>query len=151
MGDIRPANVYTRRSALMLAGVGLPIWAQSQTTTGGKQMAHPVVHFEIGCRDVAKTQQFFGDLFGWTTQRTGPAATIDTGSQQGVPGHMTALGHEPQHYKIFYVEVEDVQAYLDKATSLGGKTLVPPVKTPIGTFGWFSDIDGNMIGLLKRS
>jgi uncharacterized protein len=135
----------------MLASAALPIWAQSQTTTGGKPMAHPVVHFEIGCRDIAKTQQFFGDLFGWKTQRDGPGATIDTSTQQGVPGHMTALGHDPQHYTIFYVEVDDVQAYLDKAASLGGKTLVPPVKIPMGTFGWFSDIDGNMIGLLKRA
>ena len=60
------------------------------------------------------------------------------------------LGHEPQHYTMFYVEVEDVQAYLDKAASLGGKTLVPPVKIPTGTFAWFSDPDGNTIGLLKR-
>ncbi|HEY1340123.1 MAG TPA: VOC family protein [Bryobacteraceae bacterium] len=113
-------------------------------------MAHPVVHFEIGCRDIAKTQQFFGDLFGWKTQQAGPAATIDIGSQQGIPGHITSLGHEPQHYTIFYVEVDDVQAYLDKAVSLGGKKLVPPVKIPMGTFAWFADIDGNTIGLLKR-
>jgi len=51
---------------------------------------------------------------------------------------------------MFYVEVEDVQAYLDKAVALGGKMLVPAVKTPAGTFAWFSDPDGNMIGLLKR-
>jgi hypothetical protein len=52
---------------------------------------------------------------------------------------------------MFYVEVEDVQAYLDKAVSLGGKMVVPPVKIPAGTFAWFSDPDGNTIGLLKRS
>jgi uncharacterized protein len=113
-------------------------------------MAHPVVHFEIGCKDLAKTEQFFGELFGWRLQRNGPASTIDTGSQQGVPGHITALGHEPQHYTMFYVEVDDVQAALDKAASLGGKTLVPPVKIPTGTFAWFSDPEGNTIGLLKK-
>jgi hypothetical protein len=134
----------------MLAGAAAPLWAQSRKDTGGTEMAHPVVHFEIGCRDIAKTQQFFGDLFGWKTQQAGPAATIDIGSQQGIPGHITSLGHEPQHYTIFYVEVDDVQAYLDKAVSLGGKKLVPPVKIPMGTFAWFADIDGNTIGLLKR-
>jgi predicted enzyme related to lactoylglutathione lyase len=113
-------------------------------------MAHPVVHFEIGCRDQVKTEHFFGELFGWQMQRSGIASTIDTGSQQGVPGHITSLGHEPQHYTIFYVEVDDVQAYLDKAASLGGKMLVPPVKIPTGTFAWFADPDGNTIGLLKR-
>jgi len=113
-------------------------------------MGQPVVHFEIGCRDIAKTERFFGELFGWHMQRNGPASAIDTGSQQGIPGHITSLGHEPEHYTMFYVEVDDVQAYLDKAAALGGKTLVPPVKIPTGTFAWFSDIDGNVIGLLKR-
>ncbi len=113
-------------------------------------MGHPVVHFEIGCKDIAKTEQFFGDLFGWHTQRNGPASAIDTGSPGTLPGHITSLGHEPEHYTIFYVEVEDVQAYLDKAVALGGKVVVPPVKIPTGTFAWFADPEGNTIGLLKR-
>ncbi|MGC9946665.1 MAG: VOC family protein [Bryobacteraceae bacterium] len=112
-------------------------------------MEHPVVHFEIGCRDRAKTERFFGDLFGWHMQPNGPASTIDTASQRGIPGHITSLNHEPQHYTMFYVEVEDVQAYLDKAVALGGKTLVPPIKIPTGTFAWLADPDGNTIGLLK--
>jgi len=112
-------------------------------------MAHPVVYFEIGCRDRAKTAQFFTDLFSWQIQQNGPASTIDTASQKGIQGHITSLGHEPQHYTIFYVEVEDVQAYLDKAVALGGKVLVPPIKIPTGTFAWFSDPDGNTIGLSK--
>lgn len=114
-------------------------------------MGQPVVHFEIGCRDRAKTAQFFTDLFGWHIQQNGPAAMIDTASQGGIPGHITSLGHEPQHYTIFYVEVDDVQGYLDKAVALGGKMLVPPIKIPTGTFAWLSDLDGNTIGLIKTA
>jgi predicted enzyme related to lactoylglutathione lyase len=44
-----------------------------------------------------------------------------------------------------------VQRSLDKATALGGKTLVPPIKIPTGTFAWFADLDGNTIGLFKRA
>jgi len=151
MGDIRPAGVHTRRTALTFIAA-LPLWSQSQKTnqTQGEKMAHPVVYFEIGCRDRGKTEQFFRELFGWNIQQAGPASSIETGGG-GISGHITSLGHEPQHYTIFYVEVEDVQAALDKATSLGGKTVVPPVKIPTGTFAWFSDIDGNTIGLLKRA
>lgn len=50
---------------------------------------------------------------------------------------------------MFYVDVEDVQAALDKAAELGGKTLVGPITIPTGTFAWFADPDGNTIGLLK--
>ena len=112
-------------------------------------MPHPVVYFEIGCKDRPKTEQFFSELFGWKIQANGPSSPIDTAGG-GISGHITSLGHEPEHYTIFYVEVEDVKAYLDKATALGGKTLVPPIKIPTGTFAWFADIDGNTIGLLKR-
>jgi predicted enzyme related to lactoylglutathione lyase len=47
--------------------------------------------------------------------------------------------------------VDDPKAYLDKAVGLGGKILVPPIKTPTGTFAWFADPEGNQIGLLKRA
>jgi uncharacterized protein len=87
-------------------------------------MSHPVVHFEIGCRDGKKTQAFYSSLFAWDIAEAGPAAMIDAGG--GPTGHITHLGHEPHHYTIFYVQVDDVQAYLDKAQKLGAKTLVPP-------------------------
>jgi predicted enzyme related to lactoylglutathione lyase len=112
-------------------------------------MGQPVVHFEIGCRDNAKTAEFFSGLFGWNMQAMGPATMISTGADSGIQGHISALGHEPHNYTIFYVLVDDVQAYLDKATALGGKTLVPPVAIPTGTFAWFADPEGNTVGLWK--
>lgn len=112
-------------------------------------MGQPVVHFEIGGRDSAKTAAFFSGLFGWKMQSMGPATMINTGADSGIHGDISALGHEPHHYTIFYVQVDDVQGYLDKAGPLGGKTLVPPVEIPTGTFAWFADPDGNTIGLWK--
>jgi uncharacterized protein len=112
-------------------------------------MGKPVIHFEIGCRNIGKTSDFFSHLFGWNMQARGPATMINTGAESGIHGHISALGHEPHHYTIFYVQVEDVQNYLDKAGSLGGKTLVPPVEIPTGTFAWFADPEGNTIGLWK--
>jgi len=109
------------------------------------------VHFEIGCKDQGKTAEFFKNLFGWQIQLMGPASMIDTASQGGISGHISSLGHEPHQYTIFYVQVEDVQSYLDKAAALGGKILVPPVKIPTGTFAWFADPEGNTIGLLQKN
>jgi len=111
-------------------------------------MGQPVVHFEIGCRDKQKTQAFFVELFGWEVSEAGPALMIDTQAPgQGIQGHITALGHEPHQYTIFYVQVDDIPSSLAKAESLGGKTLVPPVTIPNGTFAWFADPEGNTIGL----
>jgi predicted enzyme related to lactoylglutathione lyase len=112
-------------------------------------MGQPVVHFEIGCRDRARTEDFFAKLFGWTIQQAGPASLIDTGGG-GINGHITALGHEPHRYVTVYVQVDDLKASLAKAESLGGKTLVPPVEIPAGSFAWFADPDGNVIGLWKQ-
>jgi predicted enzyme related to lactoylglutathione lyase len=112
-------------------------------------MGQPVVHFEIGCRDAAKTQQFYAQLFGWKMQAAGPAVMIDTAGPGGIPGHITALGHEPHHYVTVYVQVDDLPAYLERAKSLGGKTLVPPVEIPTGTFAWMADPEDNIIGLWK--
>jgi len=113
-------------------------------------MGQPVVHFEIGCSDKEKTEEFFSKLFDWKIERMGPASMISTGSEAGIQGHITALGHEPHHYVTVYVEVNDLQAYLDKAATLGGKTLVPPVEIPgQGSFAWLADPDGNVIGLWK--
>jgi uncharacterized protein len=110
-------------------------------------LPNPIIHFEIGCRDLEKTHSFFASLFDWRITSAGPAAMIDTGGP--VSGHITALGHEPFNYTHFYVQVDDILAHLEKANSLGGKTVVPPVSIPTGTFAWFTDPEGNTIGLFK--
>jgi predicted enzyme related to lactoylglutathione lyase len=113
-------------------------------------MPNPVVHFEIGCRDTAESSKFYSSLFGWNASPMGPAMMINTGEKAGIQGHFTALGHEPHHYTIFYVNVDDINAYLEKAQALGGKTLVPKVDIPnYGSFAWLSDPDGNTVGLWK--
>ncbi len=145
MDDLRPASLLTRRAALMLSIAASQMSGQS----GDKAKGRPVIHFEIGCTDRAKTGQFLSDLFGWKIQDSGPATNIDTASQEGLAGHLTSLGHEPFHYTMFYVDVEDVKASLAKAVQLGGKVLVGPVTIPTGTFAWFADPEGNAVGLLR--
>ena len=86
-------------------------------------MSNPVVHFEIGCQNQERTADYFSQLFGWKMQAMGPATMIDTGPDSGIQGHITALGHEPQRYTIFYVQVDDVQTYLD-ISGIPPKTLL---------------------------
>jgi uncharacterized protein len=141
---------------LLLLLRGLPGAAQgakqNQSSNAPKEkakMGRPVIHFEIGCRDSAKTQAFYRDLFDWQITQAGPAAVIETGGGAGIDGHITALGHEPHNYVTVYVQVDDLQSYLNKAAALGGKTLVPPVPIPTGKFAWLADPEGNLIGLLQ--
>lgn len=109
-------------------------------------MSHPVVHFEIGCKDKEATSAFYSAAFGWRID-AGPMGSIDTGSTEGIPGHIASLGHEPHQFTHFYVHTDDIAATLKTIEELGGKTLVPPVALPFGTFCWFSDPEGNRVGL----
>src|SRR5260221_13483696 len=52
----------------------------------------------------------------------------------------------------FYVEADDLQAVLEKATSLGARTVMPV--TDFGgmvTIAMFSDPDGLLVGLVKSA
>jgi len=108
-------------------------------------MGCPVVHFEIGCRDRARIETFYRRLFDWNIN---PMGVVDS-SPSGIGGHINALGHEPHNYTTFYIEVNDVAAYLEKAGGLGGRTLVGPIEIPNGTFAWMADPEGNVVGLWK--
>jgi uncharacterized protein len=119
--------------------------AAGQTTNKGQDSPkHPVVSFEIGCRDLAATKDFYQKMFDW------PIDEHFQISEAGLPGHLNSLGHEPFHYTLFYVQVDDVAAAIAKAESLGGKKIVGPVPLPMGTFAWIRDTQDNVIGLWKN-
>jgi len=109
---------------------------------------NPIVHFEIGCRDGSKTSDFFSKLFDWKIVPAGPARMIDAGD--GIDGHISELADEWGNYVTIYVEVEDLDSYLRRATELGGKVLVKPVELPgQGSFAWFASPEGNIMALWK--
>ena len=108
---------------------------------------HPVVHFEIGCREPGKTREFYAGMFAWQFNEFFQIAA----DSAGLPGHLVSLGHEPFNYTIFYVQVDDVAAGVAKAVTLGGKKLVGPITIPTGTFAWIHDPEGNTVGLWKPS
>jgi uncharacterized protein len=111
-------------------------------------MPHPVVHFEIGCKDKETTAAFYQQVFGWAID-AGPMGMINTGATSGIQGHIASLGHEPHQFTHFYIETDDVAASLQQVDAAGGKTVVPPVEIPNGTFAWFADVEGNTVGLWK--
>lgn len=114
-------------------------------------MAQPVVHFEIYGKDEKKLQQFYSELFGWKIHASNPMnyGLVDTGTGRGING---GIAHaEPGMPSVtIYIEVDDLQAYLDKAASMGSKVLVPVTEIPgMVTYALFSDPEGNAVGLVK--
>jgi predicted enzyme related to lactoylglutathione lyase len=114
-------------------------------------MAAPVVHFEVMAKDGKRSQEFYGNLFGWKFDIVeGGYGMINTGVKMGIGGGIGQVTENVAPYTVFYVQVEDVQSYLDKAVSLGGKVTMPLTEIPnMVTYAQFADPDGNVIGLLK--
>ena len=118
--------------------------------THHRPMSKPVVRFEIGCRDLGKTSDFYRELFDWDIRDHGISSRVLAG-EGGIPGQIVSLGHEPHNYVTIYIEVDDIKAYIEKLTSLGGTLIVGPVPIPVGYFAWFKDPEGNVIALVEPS
>ncbi len=116
-------------------------------------MANPVVHFEIAVKDDVKGREFYSKLFGWEIKVDDKFnyGEITTGGEGGIGGGIFKT--EPDKfppYVTVYVDVDDLQKYLDRAGELGGRTILPPMPIPgVGSFAMFADPDGNVIGLYK--
>ena len=114
-------------------------------------MANPVTWFEIVGSDGAALQRFYGDLFGWEIKADNPMnyGMIDAQGGKGIGGGIGAAQGGPGHVTV-YVEVDDPQAYLDKAEQLGGRTIVGVTEIPeMVTFALFADPEGHVVGVVK--
>lgn len=113
-------------------------------------MANPVSWFEVSGPDAGALQSFYANLFDWQIDASNPMNYgMVAASEGGIGG---GVGPSPDNSAsvIWYVEVPDLQAALDKAEELGGKTITPPMDVPGGpTIAYFSDPAGNRIGLMK--
>jgi uncharacterized protein len=114
-------------------------------------MANPVVHFEIGAADDRPLLAFYGELFGWGL-RAVPGVNytrVDTQGGGGINGGIGRSG-TGEAWATFYVEVDDPQAFLDRAEALGATTVLPATEIPgMATFAMFDDPDGLLVGLMQ--
>src|SRR5579863_5433819 len=116
-------------------------------------MGNPVVYFEFGAADDQPLVAFYGELFGWRLQGFpgGSYTMIDTCGGEGINGGI-GKSRTGAPWSAFYVATDDPQAMLDKASSLGGTTVLPV--TDVGealTIAMFNDPDGSLVGLLRAA
>ncbi len=123
------------------------------------------MHFEIHAADTARARRFYEGLFGWTFQQwpggdqeywlitTGPAD--QAGGING--GLVKRKGSEPLEqqpvngYVCTVGPVEDVDAVVHRAVSLGGSVAQPKVPIPgIGWLAYMKDSEGNILGIMKN-
>ena len=113
-------------------------------------MGQPVVHFEIVGKDAKRLQEFYAGLFDWHVDANNPInyGIVDTHGEGGIGGGIGPA--QGPNQVTFYVQVDDLQAYLNKIEGMGGKTVVPVTEIPdMVTFAMFADPEGNVVGLVK--
>ena len=120
-------------------------------------MPDPVAYFEMGGPDAAALQDFYAGLFGWSIEGvTSPVGANNyyfvSPAEGGIPGGIMQTGENmPPNYLMVYVRVDDLQASLDKAVSLGAEALLQPFTLAgnAGSIAVFRDPAGNVLGLHK--
>ena len=128
-------------------------------------MEHGVVHFDIPAGDPEKLTKFYTDLFGWQIMpfpmgEAGTyylAMTVESDPATQLPKNPGAINggfyqrQSPDDRPMNHVNVESVDDYVAKATSLGATVIVPKMAIP--TIGWNAiilDPEGNAIGLFQN-
>jgi len=120
-------------------------------------MRNPVTWFEIIGKDASALHKFYGDVFGW--KLTPPVAAMgnysmlqDHGPNEHGAGGGIGGSQDDQSRVSVYIEVDDPQRYMDRATKAGATMIMPVTQiTPDTTIGMFRDPAGNVNGLLKAN
>lgn len=115
---------------------------------------NPIVHIEFSANDRRQAEKFYGDLFGWTFNHYDEMhyTTFDTG-EGGVGGGMNDVSPENPAGRIsFYIQTDDVTETLARVEAAGGTIAMPETPIPgTGTFGFFQDPTGNIVGLINMA
>jgi uncharacterized protein len=117
----------------------------------GSSSSHPTVHFEVLGKDREALKSFYTELFGWSTTEIesarGDVYSLVEAQDDGIAGGIGTTPEGMEGHVTFYVGVDDLDAALSKAESLGGSRLTEPMDIPNGQIAHFADPEGHVIGL----
>ena len=98
-------------------------------------MGNPVTHWQIISQDPEGAADFYEKLFGWKISANNALnyRMVDTQSDgKGVPGGIWPSPPDGHALVQLFVEVDDVEAALAKATELGAQVVMPKQVLPEG-------------------
>lgn len=111
-----------------------------------------ITWFEILGTDAKELQKFYSDLFDWKIN-VAPDATIEYGHLEAQDGKGIGggIGASPtgKPAVTVYAEVDDLDKYLERAESLGAKTVMKPMAMDTISYAKFADPQGNVFGLFS--
>ena len=124
--------------------------AKAAKRTASTAATPAIIHWEIQARDAKAIQRFYSDLFGWKIDAANPM-NYGMVSSKGKGGINGGIGGTPNGRSclLVYATVADIDGVLEKAESLGARTVMP--RTDVGPviMGIFEDIEGNHFGVIE--
>jgi len=108
-----------------------------------------IVHIEIPTKDSKASAEFYQKLFGWHMEHVEEMDYTMWDPHEGPGGGFTHVDENSEPGSVLiYVNSEDIEADLKKATDLGATILQEKMEIPqTGWFGIFRDLTGNSIAL----
>jgi len=117
-------------------------------------MGQPVVHFEFWSEDPAKISGFYEKTFGWQIREVPQMSyrVVETGGKGGINGGIMKPRKGPWPANLsFYIDVDDVDAFVKKIRANGGKIHVEREEVGgVGVFALFEDPDGRVLGVWQQ-
>jgi len=97
-------------------------------------VSNPVVSWQIVARDPDAVASFYCDLFGWRLDVDNALRyrELRSGSDRGIDGGVWPAPPEAHSFVQLFVEVDDVEAYVERARGRGATVVVPPAVLPGG-------------------
>ena len=148
-----PCDVLEEGRVAMIRDPGeafLCLW-QPKAHKGADIMGEPgaLNWNELLTKDLERAGSFYADLFGWTSVVTPDPAggdyTVFMSGEEPRAGMIELqpeMGEMPPHWGVYF-QVENFDAALEKAKSLGGQGTFPPVDVPdVGRIGGIMDPQG---------
>ncbi|MDR7083741.1 putative enzyme related to lactoylglutathione lyase [Arthrobacter ginsengisoli] len=156
---VEPMDVPEQGSMAMIGdatGAAVGLWQPGEMK--GYELAAeagtPAWH-ELHTKDYAAAVTFYEDVFGWDTEVMSDTpefryATLGAGDDAKA-GIMDASGYlpaeVPSHWQVYFA-VNDADASVEKAVSLGAKVIDGPEDSPFGRLATLTDPTGAMFKII---
>ena len=110
-----------------------------------------ICYIEIPARDIARSSEFYRQVFGWRIRMRGDGHTAFDDTTGEVSGTWT-LGRTPASEPglLIYIMVDSVAATLEAIVATGGQIVQPIGADAPEITARFSDPAGNVIGLYQE-
>ena len=117
-------------------------------------MGRPVVHFEFWSQNPEQLSEFYKKVFDWKEDFIPELnyRLIDPGGEGGIKGGIMTPQKGPWPGNLaLYIDVDDIDSYLERIKDAGGKIVADKMEVPeVGLLALFEDTDGRVLGVWQR-